>query len=548
MFNWTNLEGQRIGSYHLEKLLGAGTFGAVFKANEVLRDRFIRSVAIKVFKEQDVFPLDELIATTNLEHPNLIRGYVAREDQVGNTKFKVLYLVMELADGTLNNYRHANSLKSQEIREIAIAVASGLIYLHKQKKVHQDLKPDNILRVKNVWKLSDFGLIRQLGSRSYLATQHPAGTYPYMSPEVFDGIISPAFDVWSLGIILVELTTGKLPYQFNDINHLIKRVMNCELNLPPLPEEFKPIILGCLQQDRTRRWTAQQVLSALQPSVIQYASPPASLFSRLFNSHRSLSSPSRPQLLTLDLPRNIKLEMIKIPAGSFLMGSTETEVKRLNQDVSFLAGWYVWHKGELPQHRVTLQEYYLGKYPVTQEQYQAVMRNNPSNFKDNPKNPVENVNWNDAKTFCRKVYEKTGQKVRLPTEAEWEYGCRAGTQTRYHFGDNDNQLGEYAWFDKNSDAKTHPVGQKKPNNWGLYDMHGNVLEWCEDSWHDDYKEKPEKLKENGNSIWSSSDKSYSVRNGGWLSNPRQCRSARRNGLIADADYDYIGFRLLLPFS
>jgi formylglycine-generating enzyme required for sulfatase activity len=79
-------------------------------------------------------------------------------------------------------------------------------------------------------------------------------------------------------------------------------------------------------------------------------------------------------------------------------------------------------------------------------------------------------------------------------------------------------------------------------------MHGNVLEWCEDSWHDDYKEKPEKLKENGNSIWSSSDKSYSVRNGGWLSNPRQCRSARRNGLIADADYDYIGFRLLLPFS
>ncbi len=399
MFNWTDLEGQRIGSYHLEKLLGAGTFGAVFKADEVLRDRFIRSVAIKVFKEQDIFPLDELIATTNLEHPNLIRGYVAREDQVGNTKFKVLYLVMELADGTLNNYRHANSLKSQEIREIAIAVASGLIYLHRQKKIHQDLKPDNILRVKNIWKLSDFGLIRDLGTRSYLATQHPVGTYPYMSPEIFNGgILSSAFDVWSLGIILVELTTGKLPYQFNDEHHLMKRVMNCELHLPLLPDQFKPIILGCLQQNHQRRWTAQQILKALHPTVIEFVSPPVS------------PSPN-PQILIQDLPNNIKLEMIKIPSGSFMMGSANNNLNTDNY--------------ESHQHQVTLQQYFLGKYLVTNKQYQAVVGNNPSYFKDNPKNPVECVSWNDAKTFCQKLKEITGKEFRLPTEAEWEYGCRA---------------------------------------------------------------------------------------------------------------------------
>jgi formylglycine-generating enzyme required for sulfatase activity len=215
----------------------------------------------------------------------------------------------------------------------------------------------------------------------------------------------------------------------------------------------------------------------------------------------SPSVPLFPQILTETLPGNITLEMVKIPAGSFSMGTQEREVNRLCKE--YKTDWF---KCELPQHRVNLQEFYLGKYPIIQEQYQAIMKNNPSYFKKNPKNPVECVSWNDAQIFCQKLNEKTGKKYRLPSEAEWEYACRAGMQTRYYLGDNEEQLEEHAWYNKNSDSKTHPVRQKKPNNWGLYDMHGNVSEWCEDGWHENY----ENSSKDGNS-WNNNHSQSSLR-------------------------------------
>ena len=140
-----------------------------------------------------------------------------------------------------------------------------------------------------------------------------------------------------------------------------------------------------------------------------------------------------------------------------------------------------------PHH--VINTFRIGKYPVTQEQYEAVMGVNPSEFQNNPQNPVESVSWNDAIAFCQKLSQITGKNYRLPTVEEWKYACQAGTTTQFYFGDDENHIGDYAWYYDNSQERTHPVGQKLPNAWGLYDMIGNVWELCQDNGHFNYDQK-----------------------------------------------------------
>jgi formylglycine-generating enzyme required for sulfatase activity len=229
--------------------------------------------------------------------------------------------------------------------------------------------------------------------------------------------------------------------------------------------------------------------------------------------------------LVLDLGRGVRMEFVAIPAGQFAMGSTKGS------------------DDEKPVHTVRITKpFYMGKYEVTQEQWEAVMGDNPSHFKG-AKNPVEKVSWNDCQQFLRKLKAKVpgGLACRLPTEAEWEYACRAGSTTKYSFGESENDLGDHAWYSKNSGNKTHPVGQKKHNAWGLYDMHGNVWEWCHDWYADSYP-----IFDQTDPTGPTSGEYRVLRGGCWFSNATYCRSAIRNySYHPSSRLSYNGFRVVL---
>jgi formylglycine-generating enzyme required for sulfatase activity len=224
---------------------------------------------------------------------------------------------------------------------------------------------------------------------------------------------------------------------------------------------------------------------------------------------------------------SIGMEFVLIPAGSFTMGADEN-----SEDAA---------DDETPRHRVRISRpFYLGKYEVTREQWTAVMGNKPS---EGGSNPVDRASWNEVQEFIRRLNEKEGHaRCRLPTEAEWEYAARAGSSAAYSFGDDAGQLERYAWYGEDGQSGSpHPVGQKLPNAWGLYDMHGNVWEWVQD-WYDDryYAHSP------GADPQGAPSGSYRVlRGGSWLNGAAGCRSANRGNFTPDPRYVNFGFRLAL---
>jgi formylglycine-generating enzyme required for sulfatase activity len=241
-----------------------------------------------------------------------------------------------------------------------------------------------------------------------------------------------------------------------------------------------------------------------------------------------------------DLGSGVTLDLVKLPGGTFTMGSSSNEEKRDDD--------------EGPQHEVTVPQFWMGKYPVTQAQYEAVMGKNPSRFSKNGANrPVERVNWDQATEFCQKLSQQTGRAYRLPSEAEWEYACRAGTTTPFHFGPTiTTDLANYnGTFTYGSGPKgqyreqTTEVGGFPANAFGLYDMHGNVWEWCLDHWHDSYDGAPT----DGSAWTEGSDSSRRVlRGGSWFSIPGSCRSAARFWVARVNEIDGLGFRIVCASS
>jgi formylglycine-generating enzyme required for sulfatase activity len=245
-----------------------------------------------------------------------------------------------------------------------------------------------------------------------------------------------------------------------------------------------------------------------------------------------------------DLVNDITLEMVAIPGGTFLMGTEDEEIERLVKKFN----WEGFRR-ERPQHEVTVPPFFMGKYPITQAQWKAIASRTdlkvkqdldfkPAYFKDRPdsdRRPVEQVNWYDAIEFCARLSKLTVREYRLPSEAEWEYACRAGTTTPFYFGETiTGELANYNASNTYADEpngeyrnETTRVGQFPPNAFGLYDMHGNVREWCADTWHDNYDGAP-----TDGSVWieNGNDNRSPLRGGSWGYNPTYCRSAIR--------YDY----------
>jgi formylglycine-generating enzyme required for sulfatase activity len=226
----------------------------------------------------------------------------------------------------------------------------------------------------------------------------------------------------------------------------------------------------------------------------------------------------------VELGPSLTLDLVALPGGDFMMGSDTTR------------------GDEKPLHRVLVSPFNIGRTEVTQAQWEAVMGGLPDVGFRGADRPVESVSVDDAVKFCERLTLLTGVHFRLPTEAEWEYAARGGTTTEYSFGDSERQLGQYAWYASNSDDQTHPVGEKLANPFGLFDMHGNVWEWCQDVWHENYQGAPT----DGSAWLSEGDSSRRVlRGGSWIGYGDYCRSAFRLNLRPSDRYYYIGFRVVV---
>jgi eukaryotic-like serine/threonine-protein kinase len=598
-----NLVGQTlIGKYRIEALVGIGGMGAVYGAYHL---NLNRRVAFKIFQPNlavknpgalQLFEQEGQMAA-RLVHENIVTTYDA-----GRATDNIAYIAMEWLEGVTleDDLEKCGTLDPERTAKLLQQICGALDEAHNNRIIHRDLKPANVMLVtrrdgQEQVKVLDFGIGKVLDSTAGAQVSRVMGTPSYASPEQFQvGVmIDQRSDIYSLGVVLFELLTGHLPFTGVTWTEL----MNHHLRTPPpslrryrpeLPAAIEQLVRRMLAKQPAQRPQQIREVSELFTCALQSGdaaviarqpqpqsqprppkpSPPASTASVSaliaddeetkirFVPPASVSSPVRTRkpviigaivtvaLLALlgswlishrtssggaaslssfteNLGNNVKLEMVALPGGSFTMGSND-------------------HDDEKPPHQITLSPFSIGRYEVTQAQYQAVMGNDPSRFTGNDR-PVEHVSWNDAVEFCQKVSNKTGRTYRLPTEAEWEYACRAGSTTQYSFGDDSDQLDQYACYIKNAVSfRTNPVGEKKPNAFGLYDMHGNVWEWCQD-WYDQnyYQQSPR-----NDPPGPAAGTSRVLRGGSWNYVDILCRSAGRLNVEPDTRSVNNGFRVV----
>jgi formylglycine-generating enzyme required for sulfatase activity len=547
------------------KFLGEGGFGRTFQA--VDEKRLNTPCVIKQFlpqqtgsaaleKATELFQQEAKRLQELGKHPQ-IPDLLAFFPQDGR-----LYLVQEFIDGQnlLEELRSNGKLNEPQIRTVLTELLPVLQFVHDNQVIHRDIKPENIIRSKTgKLFLIDFGVSKETSGTFLSKVGTITGTPGYAPPEQFRGMVYHSSDLYSLAVTCVRLLTGhfqkadgsdelfdtrKMQWQWQkyvSLSQGLTTILETMLeDVPSKRYDSATEVLAALSNQKsaaisTSKTSPQTSPQASQQTSQQTSSPPQSSNNPLKQIFQFISLPTNPPKssskinlnsnpntnpttsFTEDLGNGVFLEMIAIPGGTFSMGSPKNELERRDS--------------EGPQHQVTVPSFFMGKYQLTQVQYQVIMGSNPSGFKGNNQ-PVEQVSWDDAVTFCRKLSQRTGKNYRLPSEAEWEYACRAGTKTPFYFGENITpDLVNYNGNDPYASGQKGKyrqqiidVGTFPPNTFGLCDMHGNVWEWCEDDWHENYTNAPT----NG-SVWTNLNDNTSklLRGGSWNARGSGCRSAAR---------------------
>ncbi|MFP4299325.1 MAG: SUMF1/EgtB/PvdO family nonheme iron enzyme [Spirulinaceae cyanobacterium] len=555
--------------YIIQKRIGQGGFGVTYLAktkegkpvviktlkNEVMTDPDLATYRDKYLGDFK----DEALRLAVCRHPHIVQI----DNVFQHQKFPCI--AMEYIDGEdlWQKIRRDGPLSIEEALRYVRQIGEALMVVHEKGLLHRDLKPHNIMiRAKKAEAvLIDFGIAREFIPD---ATQtHTASFTPGFAPiEQYDEKARRGefTDVYGLAATLYCLVVGSPP------SPSFMRLVRDSLQIPthlskPLQEAIKQ---GMAIMPEDRPATVQEWLKLLSsgdsPQLPTYS------FEIITVNRRGEVIDKRPGQASYfreDLGKGVSMDMVYIPGGSFEMGSPSDEKR-----------WDRYDGREEPQHQVTLQPFFMGKYAITQAQWRAVaalpkqqrdLDPDPSYFKGDNR-PVEKVSWYDAVEFCARLSVATGRQYCLPSEAQWEYAGRANTKTPFHFGETitaeiANYDGNYTYADEPKGEyreQTTPVGSFPPNRFGLYDMHGNVWEWCADPWHGNYEKAPTDGK-----VWDENcnDNRYQnhveylnsmlnnksikiLRGGSWIFLPAYCRSALRGNDYPDYIHDGNGFRVV----
>ena len=543
--------GYELQGYRLVRVLGVGGFGVTYLAEDV---RLGRSVAIKEYLPNEfavragetVHPksrsdeedfawglkrfLDEARTLARFRHPNLVQ--VLDYFEVNRTA----YIVMNYEEGeSLDRVlERRGTLSEAQLKRVLLPMVDGLKEVHAAGYLHRDIKPSNVFirRADESPVLLDFGSARQaLGRKSKSLTA--VASAGYSPPEQYEseGEQGPWTDIYGLSALCYRAITGTVPMEApRRMSQLIRRRPD------PLPqlasersEDHSLALLAAVDQglelvssDRPSsldEWKKR--LSETQPTALPERDGTDLDEFREARRSREVSrgSNARGASVRTESRELAGMAFVWIPPGTFRMGSKSSEA----------------FEDERPVTQVGISAgFWLGKYPVTQSEWEAVMGSNPSRFSECGNCPVESVSWWDVKRFIGRLNAREGRNVhRLPTEAEWEYAARAGTT-----GDRYGSLDGIAWYEDNSDGRTHAVGRKAPNAWGLYDMLGNVSEWVGD-WYRDYPEGRVT-----DPVGRGPDSLRVFRGGGWIGDAGGVRAPHRYFDDPGFRYSGLGFRLL----